>query len=387
MILGYGARNCWCFRDWMEVDLELDSNVPKDISMNLPAATALCFRGANASGKTNGLKVITFIHFFATESFLLKPEDRIPYAPFFNNDGESEFYIRFCSDNACYRYEVTMTTANILEERIYRRLNAAGSRETIVFERNDREIIKNTLYKGHTDIPLRTNASIISTLHQYGIEEITDIYNALKGIYTNVSFHGMNYQGAIDHHTVSKYLYENSDMLDKISNIMAGFDTGIESITINKIKDENNNDIYLPVFNHIRENESSYPMHYDDESSGTKRLYVLLMHYLDTLRKGGLLIIDDIDANLHPDILPYLLDMFITRKNNPNNAQIIFTTHSNNIMDILGRYRTYIFEKTNGESICYRVDEINSSKLRNDRPISVPYEKKLLGGVPRISNQ
>ena len=138
MILGYGARNCWCFRDWMEVDLELDSNVPKDISMNLPAATAMCFRGANASGKTNGLKVITFTCLFATESFILKPEDRIPYAPFLDNDWESEFYIRFCNDTAYYRYEVTMTTANILEERIYRRLNAAGSRETLVFERNDR---------------------------------------------------------------------------------------------------------------------------------------------------------------------------------------------------------------------------------------------------------
>ena len=387
MLLGYGARNCWCFKDWMEVDLELDNNVPKDISMNLPAATAMCFKGANASGKTNGLKIITFIRIFATESFILKPEDRIPYAPFFDNDEESEFYIRFCRDNACYRYEVTMTTANILEERIYRRLNATESRETLVFERNEKEIIRNTLYKGHTDIPLRTNASIISTLHQYGIEEITDIYNALKDIYTNVTFHGMNYQGAFDHLTVSKYLYENLDMLDKVIHIMVGFDTGIESIRITKRKDKNNNDIYLPVFHHIRENENSYPMHYDDEPSGTKSLYVLLMHYLDTLRNGGLLIVDDIDANLHPDILPYLLDMFIIKKNNPNNAQIIFTTHSNKLMDILGRYRTYIFEKTNGESICYRVDEINSSKLRNDRPISVPYEKKLLGGIPRISNQ
>ena len=386
MILGYGARNCWCFKDWMEVDLELDNNVPKDISMNLPAATAMCFKGANASGKTNGLKIITFIRLFATESFILKPEDRIPYAPFFDNDEESEFYIRFCSDTACYRYEVTMTTANIEEERIYRKNNVSGSRETLVFERNSKQIIKNTLYKGHSDISLRTNASIISTLHQYEIEEISDIYKALKGIYTNVSFHGMNYQGAFDHLNVSKYLYENSDMLKQVSNIITRFDTGIESIRINKVKDENNNDIYIPVFYHIRENERSYPMHYDDESSGTKRLYVLLMYYLDALRNGELLIFDEFDTNLHPDILPYLLNMFIVKKNNPNNAQIIFTTHSNKIMDILGRYRTYIFEKTNGESICYRVDEINSSKLRNDRPISVPYENKLLGGVPIIAN-
>ena len=65
MLLGYGAKNCWCFKDWMQVNLELDGSVPSDISLNLPAATAMCFKGANASGKTNGLKVLAFIKHFA----------------------------------------------------------------------------------------------------------------------------------------------------------------------------------------------------------------------------------------------------------------------------------------------------------------------------------
>ena len=131
---------------------------------------------------------------------------------------------------------------------------------------------------------------------------------------------------------------------------------------------------YIPVFHHSRGDEEPFPLHFEDESNGTKRLYTTLMHYLKAIENGGLLILDDFDANLHPDILPHLLNMFIIKKNNMKNAQIIFTTQSSRIMDIMGRYRTYIFEKDNRESICYRVDEIRSGKLLNDRPISIPYE-------------
>lgn len=71
MLLGYGARNIWSFKDWMQIDLSLNGLVPSDISMNLPVATAMCFKGANASGKTNGIKILAFIIDFLTNSFAL----------------------------------------------------------------------------------------------------------------------------------------------------------------------------------------------------------------------------------------------------------------------------------------------------------------------------
>ena len=103
MLWGFGARNCWCFKEWMEIDFSLNENVPKDVSMGLPVATALCLKGANASGKTSALKVLSFIVFFATQSFSLKPEDSIPFESFFNNNNASEFYITFSCENILYR--------------------------------------------------------------------------------------------------------------------------------------------------------------------------------------------------------------------------------------------------------------------------------------------
>ena len=48
---------------------------------------------------------------------------------------------------------------------------------------------------------------------------------------------------------------------------------------------------------------------------------------------------------------------------------------------------SYIFEKEQNESFCYRLDEPKSPNLRNDRPVSVPYKKHLVGGFPKISRE
>ena len=96
------------------------------------------------------------------------------------------------------------------------------------------------------------------------------------------------------------------------------------------------------------------------------------------------MLLDEFDINLHPDILPYLIRLFTDPKSNPNNAQMIFTSLNADILDILGKYRSYLFEKESGESFGYRLDEPDTNILRNDRKISAPYRRHLLGGYPKI---
>ena len=175
MLLGYGGKNCWCFKEWMQVDLTLKESVPADVSMNLPATTALCFKGANAAGKTNALKVFGFIVDFARNSFNYKPESDIHFDSFFSNDEPGEFYVEFISKENFYRYEFIVSQKKVIKESLFRKWNKNGARITKIFVRENNEVIKNSLYKSNSGIIFRDNASFISTLHQYNLPEIEDI--------------------------------------------------------------------------------------------------------------------------------------------------------------------------------------------------------------------
>ena len=387
MLLGYGAKNCWCFKDWMQVNLELDGSVPSDISLNLPAATAMCFKGANASGKTNALKILAFITYFAELSFQTKPNDEILVDSFFFNKEPSELYIEFIQNGIYYRYELEVSPKVVLSERLFRKKAAPGSRETEIFTRNRNTVVKNSLYKGHADILFRDNASFICTLNQYGLPEIKEIFDFFFYFVINVSYTGLSDSKARDILGAAQFYRSHPEHLAFVASKIRQFDTGIDDIKIETRKNEYNQIISFPVFYHTLENKETKRLLYNDESSGTKTLFGTLMNYYSVLSTGGVLILDEFDINLHPDILPHLLDLFLVKEKNPKNAQLIFTSHNTDIMDILGRYRTYIFEKEQNESFCYRLDEPKSPNLRNDRPVSIPYKKHLVGGFPKIGRE
>lgn len=383
MLLGYGARNCWCFKDWMQINFELDGSVPADISMNLPAATAMCFKGANASGKTNALKVLAFINHFAQFSFQSKPEDIILFDPYFYQDEKAEFYIEFTQNQVYYRYELETTQKAVVSERLFRKKAEEGSRETEIFVREGNSVTRNTLYKSHSDIIFRNNASFICTLNQYNLLEIKDVYDFFYHFVLNVVYTGLSNVTAENQFGAAAFYNAHPKHLEFAAKKIEQFDTGINKIKIESKTNEYNQTIFYPLFFHQLDNGKNLSLLYDAESSGTKALFGTLMNYYSVLSKGGVLVLDEFDINLHPDILPHLLDLFLVKENNPKNAQLIFTSHNTDIMDILGRYRTYIFEKESNESFCYRMDE-PKSVLRNDRPVSVPYKKHLIGGFPKI---
>ena len=104
MVLGYGARNCWCFKDWIDIDLRLDGYVPKEIAQGKNFSTILGFKGANASGKTNALKIFAFIADFAQNSFLYPTDSKILFDSFFLNEENSDFYVEFIIQDIEYRY-------------------------------------------------------------------------------------------------------------------------------------------------------------------------------------------------------------------------------------------------------------------------------------------
>lgn len=378
MLLRYGTRNFFCFKDWITIDLTLNEKVPPEIRDNGYITRTLCLKGANSSGKTNALKALSFLAFFCKDSFLLKPEQSISFDTFFNNNENTEFFIDFSLDNIEYSYELVLSQTKIFSEKLYRK----EKRKTLVLSRSLNKITKNTFFETKKQFTLRSNASIISTAKQYEINAFTKVYDFFDGFITNVGYKGLQHD-FLDNSTLSKFYSANPELLKFVKNQIKKFDTGITDIKIESFINDKNDKVFFPVFSHTVDNLIK-PLQYNVQSSGTKSLYQYLVFYYMTLQRGSILALDEFDINLHPDILPHLVELFENSKDNPKRSQLLFTTHNTEVIDIMGKYRTYLFNKENGASYCYRLDELGNNVIRNDRPISPLYRAGKLGGVPRI---
>jgi len=381
VLLAYGAKNFCSFKEWFDIDLRLNSKVPTDISNGHDYATAICLKGHNGFGKTNALKALSFLKYFVSDSFSLKPDSNINFETYFRNDQPSEFYIKFRQNEIEYEYELKLTNQEVLEEKISKKLK----RKTIVIHRKGTELLKNTLYDLKQKFPLRRNASIISTAIQFEIQDFLPIYDFFKLIIVNVSSSG--YINILpDEYKLAEYFKENQEAFDFVKNKLVEFDIGISDINISSFKKEDGEEKYFPVFLHYIDEarKTLSPLIYEEESSGTKTMFQYLQYFYWVLKSGGVIALDEFDTLLHAALLPILVEMFIDSKKNINQSQMLFSTHNTEIMDIMGKYRTILFQKKNGESFCYRLDEFKDNLLRNDRSIISLYKDGKLGGYPEL---
>lgn len=370
MLLEFGAYNFASFKEGFQINLREKKN-------GLEAYTLMGIKGANASGKTNVLKVPSFLSSFCKNSFKSETDDEILFSSFFQNNRETSIYAIFSEDNIEYKYEIDLTKAKVINESIYRN-------DKLIIERINNELTDNTIheFKELKSMILRNNVSIISTAKQYGSKSIDIIYNLFNNIIGNVHAYGLS-DKIIDHQLISKFYYEEPQLLDFLKEILIKIDTGISDIEIiEKIDSETKEKTYYPIFNY-KVNEKMNFLSYYNQSSGTKTLFTQLFLYKRTLQLGGILILDELDINLHPDLIPILLNFFESEKLNPKKAQLIFTTHNNEIMDRLKKSRIVLVNKEDNESYLYKLDETGEI-LRNDRSISKVYNSGRLGGKPKI---
>lgn len=381
MLLEFGLKNFFCFKEGVSISFELDANCPPSISMGRDFTTVLGLKGANGSGKTHVLKGLAFLAHFCTNSFANKPDETIAISSFFRNKEPSELYAKLRVNDTTYVYEVSLTEKKVVRETIYRRKGAKGRKLKIV-ERIDDTLSVGKEFSKLRAMKLRTNASLISTAHQYGFDVLDDLYSSFESTISNVSYSGL---AEIPHKisVIAEFLKEQKPTFDFVKKFISSCDTGISNIDIVEVKNEQGEQVQVPVFVHKVDGKEK-PITEYTESSGTKALFRNLPSYHLVLATGGLLIMDEFDTHLHPHILPKLIELFLDPKINKRDAQIIFSSHDAEILNVLGRYRTYLVNKVDNESFAYRLDEIPGDVLRNDRPILPAYNDGKIGGIPRL---
>jgi len=83
------------------------------------------------------------------------------------------------------------------------------------------------------------------------------------------------------------------------------------------------------------------------ESAGTKQVFHLSGPIVWALNKGGVLIIDEIEAKMHSNLTKEIIQLFLNPVTNPNHTQLIFATHDTNLLSqtTLRRDQIYFIEK------------------------------------------
>lgn len=373
------------------------------------------FYGANSSGKSNLIKAIATMRYIIEHSVRLNVSDTLPYDPFaLDEDSNSQptlFEIQFINGEALYRYGFEYNDTTIISEWLYEK--RFGEKEYDLFVRSRDAIAVSPKRfpegKGKEDLT-NSNRLFLSLVAQLKGEKSNSIMswfgqcNLLSGIDSD-GYENFTIKMFLEHlngsdeaqsffNTLqlgfSNFFVEKvnipKEVLDKAPDpIKAELEKGlaegkiVESITTHNIYDENGQVIGKRNF------------HKDEmESEGTKKVIELSGPIFNTLNKGKILIIDELDAKLHPLLTRNIVLLFMDPEKNKHGAQLIFATHDTNLLDldIIRRDQIWFAEKDQVESTdIYSLVEFKDEegkKIRNDRDIKRDYIRGRYGAIPFI---
>ena len=121
-----------------------------------------------------------------------------------------------------------------------------------------------------------------------------------------------------------------------------------------------------------------------DESAGTRKFFAMVGPILTALEKGLPVVVDELDAGLHPKLVYRLVELFNSPESNPNNAQLIFNSQTTHLLstDLFRRDQIWFVEKgMHGVSKLFSLIEI---KVRKTDKFEENYLNGRYGGIPYL---
>lgn len=138
---------------------------------------------------------------------------------------------------------------------------------------------------------------------------------------------------------------EEPSYLSEVCQFLNAIGVPIDKLEYEKFREDDTEKYRLFSVYYYKERKIRFPFY--EESSGTIKMFTLFLHIKEVLREGSVIWIDELDAKLHPLLLRYVITMFHDEETNPNNAQLIYTTHDNYTLtkDIFRRDQIWFVEK------------------------------------------
>jgi len=391
------------------------------------ALNAISLYGPNSGGKSNILKSMSLLDRIVHISARTSSTTRLPYDPFLLRDGwdgkPTGFEISFVIDENRYRYGLEFTSVEINKEWLFRK---SVGREVNLFQREGETIDVSSGFNGSKKLidaaieATRINALFLSTCDMLNVEEAKSImkwfgnFSMIDGLNTEIE----------EIQTVE--LWEDKVYRDKIRQYLAALCINIVDVDVttkdfeeSELPDDMPKSMRSQLSKQLRGKKSytvfakhrlydsdalptdkTHTWKWEDrESSGSKKAFQLSGPILWALANGGVLIIDEIEAKLHPVMTLNTIDVFLDKESNPNNAQLIFATHDTNLLSYskLRRDQICFAEKNKWESTeIYSLSdfvyfeekngEFKSEKERPDTDKEKRYFEGRYGAIPALGN-
>ncbi len=345
--------------------------------------------GPNGGGKTNLLSALSSLI-----SMVVKPiyelektrtkiiiQQSVNAAPFLfdeiSREMPTEFEVFFRQGKNEYRYNLSVYNGEIMEESLYWK-SIGGKRPGMIFKREKIEItLGASTNKAGISLSVNPKMPYLSFLAiNYDIPQIAEVQKWFESCIVR------NYANPV----ADRQLMLLNDDVYRSRIIQALNDVDIDMSGWRY--DEINKELYTQRMMDGR----IYELSFSDESDGTKKMIAALPVILMAIQEGRLLVIDELDAKLHPKLLRYVISLFKNTKINRKGAQLLFTSHDMTTMKNTVFRRDEIWfaaENRNHESEIYSLYEIrreDNERINNTAAYDKQYMEGRYGADPYLTN-
>ena len=379
MVLVFRLKNVFSFRDEITLDLQaakIQTEKGKALNGNLftingeQVLKSISMFGANASGKSNVIKGIKACVNMIRSSYTYNENTTFQVAPFkFNGYDKqpSSFYVRFILDEIEYKYSFSLTQTEILTEQLY---YYPKGRRSLVFTRDETKGPNKTdvyefrqAIKRPMDVAANTSRKtlFVSRASQMDREIAKKVFRFFtEDIVLDYKESAM---------PVEDFLKTKKE---NILGILNAADSDIVDIKIQGYS--------LKTFH-----KSNPDIAFDfdtEESEGTKTLFQMMLGIINVIRNDRTLLMDGIDASLHPHLVEYIINLF----NRSNHAQLIYTAHNTHLLNTDFQRRDQVYFVNKRDDGCSEIYSLYDFKdFRDNYDMEKAYLQGRFDAIPYLS--
>lgn len=360
--------------------------------------------GANASGKSNLLKALSFMRDFVVTNHQRQQGDTTGVTPFkLDNqylDKPSQFEVQFVKDSVRYYYGFALDQEKVIKEYLY---CYPKGRQSIVFERDKGSEFRFTKdqdeQKTLADRTL-TNRLYLSVATEWNYKRTAQAFAWFKDkVQVIPLIEGEKLKNTIES-------LKDQKNLPLIRRFIAAADLGIHNVEASRKEIRSLEDLPSKMPDSLKAflvEGRAHTLHIEtyhygldedgvkievafgleEESKGTLRMFEFVGYWLKALQEGQLLIVDELDTSLHPLLVQLLIEAFRDPLQNTNNAQLVFTTHDTNLLRLHTFRRDQIwFTEKNPDTGSTDVYSLLELRIRKDENVEKGYLAGRYGAIP-----